>query len=627
MPPRRRSSKGAQTLDPATAAFWEATAKLGANPVFAPLLHRANTWRREGGRCPKDPEAWAVVTSTGEVHPHPTRRGDPAEWVYALAHCLLHLGLGHFAAHERPDHRERWAEWCAACDVVVARFLADVRVGRPITADQGQGRAGFPTRTEEQLFEEFCANGIPERFRALGVAGGQQPDMVVVEEKERRSARARKLGPRWGTPDDWRELFGRALADAVTSAVHVAAGYEPPSPGDAPRMTLAQRARAWFVNSYPLLGALAAAFRIVEDPLACIRQGISVAAVNVHVQEIYVNPAAGLPEDECRFVMAHELLHVGLRHDARCQGRDPYLWNVACDYVINGWLVEMGLGTIPTDGALYDPSLKGLSAESIYDRIVTDVRRYRKLATLRGVGLGDIIQPDPAREADSRDPLSLDEFYRRCLAQGLAYHEAEGRGLLPSGLVEEIRALGQPPIPWDVELAKWFDEHFAPIEQVRSYARPSRRQSSTPDIPRPRWVPARTADDGRTFGVVLDTSGSMDRVLLAKALGAIASYSIARDVPAVRVVFCDAAAYDQGYLPPEAIAGSIKVRGRGGTVLQPGIDILERATDFPKDGPILVITDGQCDRFRLRRDHAILLPKGHHLPFVPNPTAKVFRLS
>ena len=47
---------------------------------------------------------------------------------------------------------------------------------------------------------------------------------------------------------------------------------------------------------------------------------------------------------------------------------------------------------------------------------------------------------------------------------------------------------------------------------------------------------------------MLDTSGSMDAELLGKALGAIASYATARDVPAARVVFCDAVAYDAGYL-------------------------------------------------------------------------------
>ena len=60
-----------------------------------------------------------------------------------------------------------------------------------------------------------------------------------------------------------------------------------------------------------------------------------------------------------------------------------------------------------------------------------------------------------------------------------------------------------------------------------------------------------------------------------------------------------------------------KVRGRGGTVLQPGVDLLQQAGDFPPDGPILVITDGFCDRVRIKREHAFLLPKGHSLPFPP----------
>ena len=52
--------------------------------------------------------------------------------------------------------------------------------------------------------------------------------------------------------------------------------------------------------------------------------------------EIYVNPLAGLSETEWRFVLAHEMLHAALRHGDRVGARDPYLWNVAADYVING---------------------------------------------------------------------------------------------------------------------------------------------------------------------------------------------------------------------------------------------------------------------------------------------------
>jgi predicted metal-dependent peptidase len=138
-------------------------------------------------------------------------------------------------------------------------------------------------------------------------------------------------------------------------------------------------------------------------------------------------------------------------------------------------------------------------------------------------------------------------------------------------------------------------------------------------------VPLPDSEDARTRGVVLDSSGSMDRQLLAKCLGAIASYCIARDVPAVRVVFCDAVAYDQGYVQPEALAERVAVKGRGGTVLQPAIDLLERAEDFPHAAPLLILTDGACDVLRMRREHAFLIPQGAHLPFVAR--GKIFRVA
>ena len=150
----------------------------------------------------------------------------------------------------------------------------------------------------------------------------------------------------------------------------------------------------------------------------------------------------------------------------------------------------------------------------------------------------------------------------------------------------------------------------------RSYARPSRRQGSTPDIPRPRYVIAEMLEHDRTFGVVVDTSGSMDTKMLGYALGAIASYSAAREVPYARVVFCDANAYDAGYMAPEDIAGRVAVKGRGGTILQPGVNLLLAAKDFQKDATILLITDGYIEsQMRIPREHAFLIPKGHRLPF------------
>ncbi|MFI1151740.1 AAA family ATPase [Streptomyces sp. NPDC020817] len=383
------------------------------------------------------------------------------------------------------------------------------------------------------------------------------------------------------------------------------------------------RALNWFVSSYPLLGGLASGLKIVADAELARAQGIYIAAVSATAGEIYVNPLRSFEDEEWRFILAHEMLHAALRHGERRGARGPYLHNVAADYVVNGWLVEMGVGEMPA-GLLYDPELRDLSVEEVYDRITADLRRTRRLATLRGKGRGDILG-EPLPHPGSAPYTDLDEFYRRGLVQGFDLHTYGERGLLPAGLIQEIRALAHPPVPWDARLARWFDEYVPRPEPVRSFARPARRQASTPDIPRAgRYFPPEEIARC-TFGVVLDTSGSMNAALLGKALGAIASYAQARDVPAARVVFCDAAPYDAGYLPPTEIAGRVRVRGRGGTELQPGIDLLQRAEDFPPGAPVLVITDGWCDILRIRREHAYLIPQGASLPFTPK--GPVFRLT
>ncbi|MBX6748824.1 MAG: hypothetical protein IRY85_04000 [Micromonosporaceae bacterium] len=523
---------------------------------------------------------------------------DPDEWAWVVAHAFLHRGFGHLQSGRRPSDA---IEAAAAC-LSVNRFLRELRLGRePILLPDE-----LPTGDPEVLTLRWRIEGVPPALRQAGTAGHA---VDVVDEP-------------YGPHIDWEAEFAAAIARAAADAIEVAGGARVSMTDPRRHLPPWELARNWFLSSYPLLGGLAAHFTLVADGALAQSWDISVAAVSPTVGEIYLNPFAALSEAEWRFVIAHEMLHAALRHGDRVGGRDPYLWNVATDYVINGWLVEMGVGARP-DGVLYDPELAGLSAEAVYDRIATDLRRLRRLATLRGRGLGDVLG-EPLPLPGARSGVDLDEYYRRALATGLAYHESGQRGRLPAGLVEEIRALEHPPLPWDAQLARWFQEFVPAPESRRSYVRPSRRQASTPDIPRPgRWRPEEETLRC-TFGVVLDTSGSMDGRVLGLALGAIASYATARDVPRARVVFCDAAAYDAGYLDVEAIAGRVRVRGRGGTRLQPGIDLLERADDFPADAPILVITDGQCDVVRVRREHAFLIPHGAHLPFTPR--GPVFRI-
>ncbi|MER6799988.1 vWA domain-containing protein, partial [Amycolatopsis mediterranei] len=494
--------------------------------------------------------SWAVVTDRGVITANRARDAEPGEWAWVFAHLLLHLGLGHLDDETLDDadavtpHLEIDPAYAAACCVAVHRFAEAVHTGTPVVA-----LPELPGTDELALVRAWRERGIPEPFKGLGT-GGARPCLALAEPMSRWQLQYH------GKPQPWTERFARGLIASATEAMERAA--------DAHGQTRHRRAMgewdralAWFVSSFPLLGAVAAGFTLIVDTEVARAWDISLAAVDAEHGEIYVNPSAALTAEEWRFVLAHEMLHAALRHDRRALGRDPYLWNVACDYVINGWLVSMGVGELP-HGVLHDQQLTGMSAESVYDTLTTDIRRARKLLTLGSREAGDVLgdwltEPDavqrrsskraeakplPWRAGDRAGGVDLDEFYRRALTQGLEYHHAQGRGLLPAGLEQEIRALDHPPLPWDAQLARWFDEHVRVELPVRSYARASRRQSASPDIPRPGRVRPERLDRRVTFGVVLDTSGSMNAELLGKALGAIASYALARDVPAARVVFC-----------------------------------------------------------------------------------------
>ena len=563
-------------------------------------------------------ETYATVTSKGDLSLNETKCLSPKQWAYVIAHNMLHLAFGHFDAEQMPGYtitdatgcKKKITEiqpllWNMACDIYVDKFLSDIKFGQSIH-ENVSGLFSGNMDDEVKIYHSLLEQGQTGTNNIFGTGSIGSCDMKGLEHPI-------TYDESKGECNRYSKGFSYALARSVSKAVSVAGGADFV---DENRMTNGTKASKWFVNHYPLLGGLASHFKIIENHNYCYRQDIQIAAIDVEYGEIYLNPAANLSFEEWKFVLAHEYLHAGLMHHERCNGRNHYLWNVACDFVINGWLQELQIGVMPADGLLYDPELKGLSAESIYDQILENMRKYEKLNTLRGYHKGDIIGGGTSSPNGTRGSTNLDDFCRSALQQGLEYHTSSGRGFIPAGLIEEIRALSMPPIPWDVALAKWFDVYFAPLEKHRTYARPSRRQSSTPDIPRPRYAPLDIPVDSRTFGVVVDTSGSMDVRTLGKALGSIASYAVAHDVPFARVIFCDADAYDAGYISPEDIAGRVSVKGRGGTMLQPGVNVLEQAKNFPTDGPILIITDGQIEEhLDIKHEHAFLLPKGNRLPF------------
>lgn len=370
---RRGGGKGGKsTADPATEAFAAGLALVKRNPAFAAVA--ASVCRQD--KCALAPAGgMAAVTSNGTIHVHPTRRADPAEWAWVLAHCLLHLGFGHVpASADEPRVQPDRFDLAARC-TVVNRFLLTHPIGTPPAALP----ESFPGGDEELLAARWRRDGIPVALEHCGTAG-EHPDQVLTTWNAWNNAAV----------PDWETAFAHALTRSVSAAMDVAGGRRDRDTGELAPQRPWDRALNWFVSSYPLLGGLAAGLKIVADAEVARTHGIAIAAVSAVAGEIYINPLRGFTDEEWRFVLAHEMLHAALRHGERRGGRDPFLFNVAADYVVNDWLIQMRVGDMP-EGLLYDPDLRGLSAEEVYDRIAHDLRRRRRLATLRGKGAGDIL--------------------------------------------------------------------------------------------------------------------------------------------------------------------------------------------------------------------------------------------
>lgn len=380
-----------------------ALAKIGASPLVGlaeeiPYIHTDNS-------CPMSKDDWGYVTSTGHIFLNPRKDGTIGEWTYVLAHLMLHLGLGHLQEDRIHD-----PVWQQACDIAVTRFLLDGKIGTPPM--DVSGILNTAAADEEKLYRQLLTEPSKRPGSSLSLMSHGRPDMVWDGVSRFR---------------DFEAAFADSLKRSLRESIQLAGGLtKAEQKARKSNSTGYHRAKEWFASSYPLLGAVAAGFQLVDDFTVVQRMRVPIAAVNARLQEIYVNPGCRLSFEEWQFVLAHEFLHAALRHDVRCKERDPILWNVVCDYIINGWLVEMGVGQMP-EGLLYDEHFKGMSAETVYDKLCENIRYYLSLDPK------DIIYSS-GNDWETQNGAEVDSFYRSAIQRGLDYHQQHQRGRYPAAL-------------------------------------------------------------------------------------------------------------------------------------------------------------------------------------------------
>ena len=74
--------------------------------------------------------------------------------------------------------------------------------------------------------------------------------------------------------------------------------------------------------------------------------------------------------DEQTFVFAHEICHIAFNHILRSEGKDPKLWNIATDGVINQFLKRDGLKIVP--GGVDIAEAINYDAEQLYEKLLQE---------------------------------------------------------------------------------------------------------------------------------------------------------------------------------------------------------------------------------------------------------------
>ena len=121
---------------------------------------------------------------------------------------------------------------------------------------------------------------------------------------------------------------------------------------------------------YPFFGSVVASVGYKENK--------DIQTVGTDGETIYYNPEylEGLSVEEQTFVFAHEVCHIAFNHILRSEGKNPELWHIATDGVINQFLKRDGLKMAP--GVVDMAEAINYDAEQLYEKLLQEKQQRQQ---------------------------------------------------------------------------------------------------------------------------------------------------------------------------------------------------------------------------------------------------------
>lgn len=299
---------------------------------------------------------------------------------------------------------------------------------------------------------------------------------------------------------------------------------------------------------------------------------------------------------EIEFVIAHEILHCVYDHFSRRESRDPKLYNIAADYIVNNLLVDDRIGTKPKlIDCFQDFKYKGWTSEAVYD----DLFKNAKKIDLDS--LGELLDEhfdwdeDGDEDGDGEDgngkpkrprysKAELDAIRDEIKEAMIQAAQTAGAGNVPAGIDRLIKELTEPKMNWR-ELIR--QQIQSTIRTDYTFARPSRKGWHTGAV-----LPGMNFDETIDICISLDMSGSIGNDQAKDFLSEIKGITDEFKDYRIKLWCFDTKVYNEQDFSADGGEDltEYKIKGGGGTDFDCNWDYMKRNDIQPKK--FIMFTDG-----------------------------------
>ena len=222
-----------------------------------------------------------------------------------------------------------------------------------------------------------------------------------------------------------------------------------------------------------------------------------------------------LSNKQIEFVIAHEILHCVFDHIIRREDRDPQIYNIACDYLVNNVLVRDRIGEKVDQIPIFqDFKYDRWTSEEVYDDIFNkyDEEELKQLGELLDEHVdwektaedGTPKTPVKGKDSEGQPKYSKDELKKirdEIKENMMSSAQAAGAGNMPAEIERIIKDLTEPKMNWREILRQQIQ---STIRNDYTFQRPSRKNWHSGAI-----LPGMNYDETIDICIAIDMSGSI----------------------------------------------------------------------------------------------------------------------